>query len=511
MQIHLDTLRLPGRLLIRVASVGEEVSYSVLFIVFMHIQYSALSERGGFVQLLATEAKQKYARARSADQHALVIGAGIAGLLAARILSDYFERVTIVERDQLLTNAQARKSVPQDCHTHLLMCRGADVMSELFPGLFSALEKDGAPLISPTDDFRWFHFGNWKLQFPGSLRVHSQSRPLLESHIRRRVASIPNVRFLDNCQVLGLTGTLDHRCDITGVCVRHRGNYAQNKERLATTLVVDASGRGSQTPSWLAALGYPPIEETLVKIDVGYATRIYRRPESAPAHWKALGIYPWPPGMKRTGYLFPVEGNAWMVTLSGCLHDHPPADEAGFLAFARSLARPDMYEAIKDAEPLSAIALHKFPASRRRHYERSSRLPNGLVVLGDAACSFNPVYGQGMTVAALEASMLRASLEQQRSSPVENMAGFSHHFQKALARIIEVPWLMAASEDLRYPATEGKRPFGVRVLQAYTQRVCRLTAADPFVTQSFYEVLNMLKPPGALFHPRILFPALFAR
>jgi 2-polyprenyl-6-methoxyphenol hydroxylase-like FAD-dependent oxidoreductase len=340
--------------------------------------------------------------------------------------------------------------------------------------------------------------------------VHSQSRPLLESHIRRCVAGIPNVRLFDNWQVLGLIGAFNHRCGITGVRVRPRGNYAQNEEWLPATLVVDASGRGSQTPFWLAALGYPPVEETLVKIDVGYATRIYRRPESAPVHWKALGIYPWPPGMKRAGYLFPIEGNAWMATLSGCLHDHPPADEAGFLAFARSLARPDMYEAIKDAEPLSAVAIHKFPASRRRHYEQSACLPDGLVVLGDAACSFNPVYGQGMTVAALEACALRTSLEQQLRGPVGNMAGFSHRFQKDLARVIEVPWLLAASEDLRYPATEGKRPFGMHVLQAYTQRVCRLTAADPFVTESFCEVLNMLKPPGALFHPRILFPALFA-
>ena len=462
------------------------------------------------MRLLAIEARQKLARTHSIGRHALVIGASIAGLLAARVLSDYFELVTIVERDQSLTIVCVRKGVPQSFHAHLLMCRGADIMSNLLPGLFSALEEDGALLINPTNDFRWFHFGNWKLQFPGPLCMHSQSRPLLEFHIRRSIAGIPNVRILDNYQVLGLIDESAHRAGITGVRVRRRNNDVRDEERLATNLVVDASGRGSQTPFWLATLGYPPVEETLIKNDVGYASRAYRRPDNAPGNWKAMGIYPWPPGMRRTGYVFPIERNRWIVTLCGCLHDHPPIDEAGFLTFACNLARPDIYEAIKDAEPLSAIALHKFPASRWCHYERASCLPDGLVVLGDAACSFNPVYGQGMTVAALEVDTLRACLEKRLRGTDRNMVGFSHYFQKALAKVIKVPWLFAASEDLRYSATGGKRPFGVHVLQAYTQRVCRLTATDPFVTQSFYEVLNMLKPPVALFHPRIFFPALLA-
>jgi len=200
------------------------------------------------------------------------------------------------------------------------------------------------------------------------------------------------------------------------------------------------------------------------------------------------------------------------VTLSGRLHDHPTADEAGFLAFARDLARPDIYEVIKDAVPLSPISIHKFPANKRRHYERLSCLPDGLVVLGDAACTFNPVYGQGMTVAALEATILRNCLKRHLSSHAAgNMTDFSHHFQRSLASVVEVPWLFATSEDFRYPETEGKRPFGIRLLQNYSQRVSDLTARESFATQSFYEVLNMLKSPAALFHPRILLSALFAR
>lgn len=460
----------------------------------------------------ATDIPQRHFRKRSGGQHALVMGASITGLLAAYILSDYFERVTVIERDRLPVCASARKGVPQGNHVHLLMCRGADVLSTLFPGLFLALEAQGSLLLSPTSDFRWFHFGDWKLQFPGPLRVHSQSRPLLEYHIRRYVASRPNICIHDNCEVVGLIGGARYH-GITGVRLRRIYANVQNvqsEECLDTNLVVDASGRGTQTPFWLTALDYPPVEETLVKIDIGYATRVYRRPCHASYDWKAMGIYPWPLDTKRIGYIFPIEGDAWIVTLSGYLRDHPPADEDGFLEFARSLARPDIYEAIKYTEPLSPVAIHKFPANRRRHYERLPSMPDGLVVLGDAACSFNPIYGQGMTVATLEASALRDCLAWQVDSHPGNMAGFSQRFQKALAGIVEIPWLFTTSEDFRYAGIEGKRPFGIGMLQGYTQRVCRLTATNPFATQSFYEVLNMLKPPMALFHPRILLPALFA-
>jgi 2-polyprenyl-6-methoxyphenol hydroxylase-like FAD-dependent oxidoreductase len=453
------------------------------------------------VSLSTTVQKQDHVQKHSDRQHALVIGASIAGLLAARVLSDYFEYVTIIERDTLPAYAQTRKGVPQGEHIHLLMGKGAQIMDSLFPWLFSALEQDGALLLSPTDDFHWFHFGAWKLQFPGPLRLHSQSRPLLEYHIRRCVAGIPNVHLLDNCTALGLVA--GQSSPVNGV----RVHYGQREESIEANLVVDASGRGSQAPAWLTTLGYPAIEETLVRVDIGYATRIYRRKAHIPL--KALGIYPWPLDKKRIGYLFPIEQDAWVVTLSGYLRDYPPIDEAGFLAFASTLARPDIFETIKDAQPLSAIAVHKFPANRWRHYERLSRMPDGLIVLGDAVCSFNPVYGQGMTVAALEAQALRDCLERQVRSHSGDLSGFSTPFQKALASIIRVPWMFATSEDFRYAATEGKRPFGIGMLQRYTQRVCNLTATDPFATQSFYEVLNMLKPPAALFHPRILFPALF--
>lgn len=437
-------------------------------------------------------------------EHALVIGASMAGLLAARVLSDYFERVTIVERDPLPTTADTRKGVPQGNHVHLLMIKGANTISDLFPDLFNELQADGSLEVSPTQDFRWYHFGCWKQQFPGDLRAHSQSRPLLEYHIRRRVTALENVTIIDNCEVISLQSTDDHAA-ITGVHLRHRGN-GQTEEDVQAQLVVDASGRGSQTLRWLGELGYPTVEETTVKVDVGYATRLYRRPANAPSDWKMLGIYPDAHSRKRVGYCFSIEDNKWIATLSGYHGDHPPADDAGFLDFARNLAQPDIYESIKDAEPLSPVAIHKFPANRHRHYERLSRLPDSLIVVGDAFCSLNPVYGQGMTIAALEAVTLRDILSRAHG----NLTGFPLSFQKALARVIQIPWMLTTSEDFRYPETEGKRPVGLSLLQAYTERVSWLTARDPFATRTFYEVLNMLAEPSALFHPRLVFPALFA-
>lgn len=437
-------------------------------------------------------------------QHALVIGASIAGLLAARILSDYFGQVTVIEQDQLSGAVQTRKGAPQGQHIHLLTNKGANIINEFFPNLFQELATNGAMAIDPTNDFHWFHFGKWKLQFPGPLRISAQSRPLLEYHIRQRVLARSNVRILDGCKVTGFIGEQADSPGIRGIQLRR---HAQNEEYIHTNLIVDASGRGSQTPRWLENLGHPAVEETVIRIGVGYASRMYRRPDTS-FNWKVLGIYANPPETKRLGYLFPVEGNTWIVTLSGYLHDHPPVDDAGFLEFARSLPVPDLYHVIKDATPLGPIAVHKFPTDRWRHYERSP-LPDGLVVLGDAACSFNPIYGQGMTVAALGVQTLRDCLQQQQRKGT--MAGFPRSFQKELAKVIAGPWQFTTGEDFRYPEVAGKRSFSLGMLHNYTRRVSNLCESNELAAQTFYEVLMMMKPPTALFHPGILLPALLAR
>jgi 2-polyprenyl-6-methoxyphenol hydroxylase-like FAD-dependent oxidoreductase len=332
---------------------------------------------------------------------------------------------------------------------------------------------------------------------------YCQSRPLLEAKIRTHVEALANVRFMDRCDVTGLqvdsTGS-----QITGVHVAQRDGSGTTAT-LPAELVVEAGGRGSRMPQWLAQLGYGRVEETAVKVDVGYASRVYRRPANAPTDWQGMMITPKPPAETRLGLILPIEGDRWMVSLCGWHHDYPPADEAGFLEFARSLPVPDFYNAIRDAEPLEPIATHKLPSNLRRHYESLPRFPEGLAVIGDALCSFNPIYGQGMSTSAMDAMALDACLRQQAAQqPAGDLTGFANRFRKQVAAVIANPWMMATGEDFRYPQTEGQRPPGTRLLHWYTGQIHALTAHDTGVLVQFLHVMNMLKPPTALFAPAMV-------
>ncbi|HEY2387449.1 MAG TPA: FAD-dependent monooxygenase [Candidatus Binatia bacterium] len=445
---------------------------------------------------------------------ALVIGGSLSGLLAARVLADHFEQVTVLERDVVTDEPAARKGVPQGRHVHVLLKQGERILARYFPGICDDLERGGATRVDMARDTRWFYFGNWKARFPSGLEMLCQSRPFLDGMVRRHVAGLSRVRLLQGVDAAGLA--LDGRGRIAGVRVTRRtgdtvdGGRAGDAatDMLAADLVVDASGRGSRMPAWLAEAGWPAPAETEVRVDVGYASRCFRRPRGHDADWTGLMIYPKPPGT-RLGVLFPIEDDRWMVTLVGWFGDHPAGDEAGFLDFARSLDVPDLYDAIRGAEPVSPIALHKFPSNRRRHYERLPRLPEGLAVLGDAFCSFNPIYGQGMTGGALGAQTLDAALGAQRTRHgAGELAGFSAAFQQRLGEVIDTPWLLTTTEDLRHPAAEGRRAPWVPLLQWYTARVQRLTWSDHFVGRRFLEVMHLTETPRVLFHPYIVYRAL---
>lgn len=440
-------------------------------------------------------------------QHAVVIGSSMAGLLTARVLSEYFERVTLIERDRL-EGMGPRKGASQGWQTHALLSKGAAVIEALFPDLFPALVEEGAIAADMGADLLWYQFGVGKVRFKSGIRLYSQSRPWLEAQIRQRVASRANVRVLDGFEVVQLSASTDTR-RITGVQIRSVEGE-RDTEEIAADLVVDASGRGSRTPHWLKALGYPQVEESVVKVDVGYTTRTYRRPKELPADWKILVIYCTPPQEQRTGLVQPVEGDRWSVSLSGWLKDYPPTDEAGFLEYARSLPNPGLYELLKEAEPLTPAVSYRFASNRRRYYERMSRLPEGFVVLGDALCSFNPVYAQGMTVAAIEVETLQTCL-QQRQQQQQDLSGLPHQFQKAVARTVSDAWMFTTSEDFRYPATEGKRPVGIGLFQWYIRRMLEAAAENPQLALRFYHVMHMLKPPTTLFAPGVLIPVLFRR
>ena len=428
-------------------------------------------------------------------KHAIVLGGSMAGLLAARVLSDTFDHVTLVERDALPEDFDQRKGVPQGRHVHALLVRGQRILESLFPGFAQELKSCGA--VSDGTDLAGtgirHMYGHAKLRFTSGLPMLLMSRPLIEGVVRKRVLALPNLTVLQNCAATELLTDATHT-RVTGVRLDDRAN--QLMRDLSADLVIDATGRGSKAPQWLQALGYAAPAESVIKVDLAYATRIYRRDPHDLSHFVALEP---PPHGSRGCALFAVEGDRFMLTLFGYAGDHPPTDDAGFVAFARSLPLPDVYERIKDQQPLSDVAVFKFPANLRRHYEKLARMPAGYLVIGDAVCSFNPIYGQGMSVSAMEAEALQKVLAASVTS--QNMQGMRKLFYKEVAAALAVPWRLASGADLAYTKVEGKRNPLLKVVNAYLRQVHLATCVDEQVGMTFVEVSSLLKKPSAFFRP----------
>lgn len=447
--------------------------------------------------------------------HALVIGGSLAGLLAARVLGRHFERVTVVERDIFPDTPTTRKGVPQASHVHALMVRGRLIIEELFPGLQDEMLAAGAPLVDMGEDVAWLSPAGWGVRFHSDLPVLAFTRPLLDLHVRRRIAADARVRILEGTDVSRLL-TDESNKRVTGAVLRARNSRqgeGASEEVLHADLVVDASGRGSRAPQWLEELGYPKPCEIVVDSFRGYASRLYRLPQDFKADWRCIFVQAAPPEGKRGGILFPVEGDRWLLTLIGAARDYPPTDEAGFLEYARSLRSPFIYEAVRDAEPLSTIKSFRATENRLRQFERTGRAPENFVAVGDSACAFNPVYGQGMTIAAMGAMALDTTLrEHKRTRPVANLDGLARSFQKRLAKVNAAPWMLTTSEDFRYRETVGGKPNIVtRFMHAYMDRVIMLATHDARVRRRLLETFHMLRQPGSLFSPFIILRVLKQR
>jgi 2-polyprenyl-6-methoxyphenol hydroxylase-like FAD-dependent oxidoreductase len=426
---------------------------------------------------------------------AVVIGGSIAGLLSARVLSEHFDKVIILEREHLPDSPEARKSTPQARHVHAVLEAGMKTLAEMFPGLMQELESEGAELIDMARDAAWLQSGSWKARYEGGPQTILVSRPFLEWKVRGRVLALPNVELRQGQGVEGLV-TDASRGRITGVKVKG----PEGEAVLEGALVVDASGRGSRAPHWLEALGYDQPEEEQIGIDLGYTSRLYERPAGFD-DWKILAVNGQAPGARRSGFISNVEGGRWIVSLNGYFGDHAPTDEAGFLEFARGLPTPHIHDYIRDAKPLTAPVTHKIPSSRWMHYEKLARMPEGFVLLGDTVCALNPVFGQGMTVISLGAKMLGEAVSRARTSPGGLHQGLARQYQKELSKLIEMCWSLTTTLDLAHPETQGKRPPGLKLALWSIQNMVDLTSLDEKACHTFYEVLHMRKGMEGLLQP----------
>jgi 2-polyprenyl-6-methoxyphenol hydroxylase-like FAD-dependent oxidoreductase len=440
-------------------------------------------------------------------EKAVVIGSSIAGMVAGQVLTRYFKQVTIIERDpwdHWTAAADFRQGVPQARHPHILLKRGEQILNELFPALTRQLKDQGAININTGTELAWFTSGNFRPRYVTSLESLACSRPMLETTLRRRLNALNEVSFRIGWEVTGLLPDPYHT-RARAVKIRARDG-SRHEQLIEADFIVDASGRESKAPEWLDYLGFPTPRETVIDAFPGYATRIYQRPAHFQGTWKGLYIQPTAPDQPRGGLILPLERDRWHVTLIGMNRDYPPTDEPGFLDFARSLAAPQLYEALKEAEPLTAISGYRSGSNRLRHYEELPAYLENFVVLGDAAFAFNPVYGQGMTVAALAGIELGRSL-QERLAAKEGLTGLAGQFQKRLMEIINLPWQVATREDTRWSSASALAPGldpSAILLRNYLSQVLYATTRNPVVAETFYLVMNMLEAPNVFFRPDIV-------
>jgi flavin-dependent dehydrogenase len=458
---------------------------------------------------------------------AVVVGAGMAGLVAARVLSDAVDEVLLLDRDIIADGGApgspvpvpgaARPGVPQAGHIHVLLGRGYRELTRLLPGLDGRLAAAGAPVVDWIRDTVWVTPGGQAPRRPSPYRSRSMSRLLLERTVRELVLERPNIELRAGNEV---TGLLREGAAVAGVRCRLRPRGPAGERRvegdqaaIPAWLVVDASGRSSRLPEMLDEAGFPRPLETVVDASLRYATRLYRRPEAAP-DWRVLLVRDRPPSGTRGGGIMAIEDGRWLVTLGGAgRQDHPPTDEVGFLEFARSLISPLLHEAIAAAEPLTDVRGWARMANRWRHYERLP-MPPGLAIVGDSLCALNPVYGQGMSVAAMEGAVLAAWLRSPgvgRARATGDPPPTQPQVREA-ARTARLPWVMAAGEDARIPGVQGAPQSGplASVLGRYIDEVQLVAARDPYVQRRFLGVTQLVSPPVALADPVVLWKVLGA-
>ncbi|GHF36077.1 hypothetical protein GCM10010218_16940 [Streptomyces mashuensis] len=438
-------------------------------------------------------------------RHAVVLGGGLAGLLAAHVLAAHAEKVTLVERDRFPDGPESRPGLPQDRHTHVLLLGGQHAVEKLLPGLVGELVAEGAPRIGAPRDIVHWQAGTYYRRTEPTTHYLTGSRPLTDWVVRRRVLAHPRITTVEGAEAVGLLGDARR---VRGVRLRERGSSGRGTHDLAADLVLDTTGRSSRAPRWLAALGAEPPHEEHLETGLAYATRFFKaRPADQDLTYRGVYVVP-NPAQRRAGIMLPLEGDRWSVILSGVRGDEPPTDEDGFLAFAATLPHPLLHDWLREADPLTPIHGFRKTANVRRRYDRPGRRPAGFLAAGEALCSFNPIYGQGLSVAALSAVALRDALDDPRRTPT------TLRVQRALFEATRQAWDISAGADKNMPGATGNalRPRAVdKPAEWYMTRLVARATGDPVVGRAFRDVLSLTAPTASLFAPRVAAAVLFGR
>lgn len=430
-------------------------------------------------------------------ERAVVVGASVSGLFAARVLADGFDQVTVVERNELLDEPVARDGAPQMRHPHLLQGSGRAILDDLFPGFGDEFVAAGGLVIDAASDFNFYDEDGYVAHPPTRMPLYAGSRPLLEYIVRRRVSDIDGVRLFDGCHVT------DYRVDeseetVTGVEIR-----GESETALWADLTVDATGRASRTPKWLEKQGYTPPEVAEVTVDLAYSTvTVDRDTDDKRAFWA-----PASPPYTRGGGTVPIEAGRRQIVVTGVHGDDPPREVDEFGEFASTLQITELEEILESHEILSeGVSYYPFRSNQRRYYEKLDRFPDGLVVVGDAIASYNPVYGQGMSVAALHALVLHHTLAD------NGLGNLAVQFFDEAEQVIDTAWLMAVGADFQFSQTTGPKPRGAGLMGWYVSRLTRKAHTDEELAERLFRVIMMEEPPTSLFRPgvigRVLKPAI---
>ncbi len=438
---------------------------------------------------------------------AIVIGAGISGLMSAKILSKHFNQVLVLEKDPLSEDCSSeyRKGLPQAHHQHILLMKGRQLFEELFPGFDNELAALGAPELSYSNDIA-LYVGHGKLpRFPSSLKVRPSRRTWIDALVRKRVESLSNVEIKSAVQVdkliyrnienrvIGLT------CSEKGIADNVRSDMTYD---LLADLIIDCSGRGSRINNWLKDLNLGEVPKTIIDPKLGYASCLLKIPDDYHGV-RGIEVAPHAPDNPRAAGLWEVEKGTWLLTLIGMAGKYPPQDLAGFKAFAASLPTSSITDILNQSEQISEIKSFRGTKNIWHHFEKMAHYPDGLLVMGDALCAFNPLHGQGLTLIARSAQLLDEQLSQGKKAHYSN--SWAQSAYRKLNRVFISAWMFAISEDMRWSETIGRQvDWKLKLAYRFTDRLLATCQHSEYVTQSCLSVANMIRSPLALLHPAII-------